>query len=157
MLRAAAVTGRLPTLLRPLAPAPSARPRLPVRPPRTGRPGRGGGPWLAVRLAGLDSDQRDQVLIQVVQAEAAAVLGHSTPTAVPVGRAFKELGFDSLTAVELRNRLAGVAGQHLPATLVFDYPTPKVLAGYLASLLVGSPAVPAASGRRSRRARISRW
>jgi acyl transferase domain-containing protein/NADP-dependent 3-hydroxy acid dehydrogenase YdfG/acyl carrier protein len=140
VLRAAAAGGRLPALLLPLVPSPFG-PTSATRPSAaTGSAGAGAARGLAARLAGLDSEQRDQVLIQVVQAEAAAVLGHPTPNAVPVGRAFKELGFDSLTAVELRNRLGGVAGQRLPATLVFDYPTPKVLAGYLASLLAGSPA-----------------
>ena len=115
--------------------------------------GAGGGgagrSWRGV-WPGWTSAQRDRVLTQVVQAEAAVVLGHPTPEAVPAGRAFKELGIDSLTAVELRNRLAALTGRRLPATLVFDYPTAGALAGYLGSLLApaaeaAAPVVPAAA------------
>src|SRR5262249_6719152 len=111
--------------------------------------GRGGGPArpaaaaaagtgpLRGQLAGLPEAEQDRVLTGLVREHAAAVLGHPGPAAVEPGRAFTELGFDSLAAVELRNRLMTVTGLTLPATLIFDYPTSVALAGYLRAQIVG--------------------
>jgi mycoketide-CoA synthase len=108
------------------------------------RPGSdGNADELARRLAGLDADGQDQVLRELLAATLAAVLGHGNPGAVELDRTFTELGLDSLTGLELRNRLTAATGLRLPATLVFDYPTPAGLAGYLrAELGAGEPAAP---------------
>ncbi|WP_157091136.1 type I polyketide synthase, partial [Nocardiopsis listeri] len=91
----------------------------------------------ADRLLPMSEAERTEFLLELVRSHAAAVLGFSGTGAVQADHPFKEIGFDSLTAVELRNRLNAATGLRLPATLVFDYPTPEALTRYLSVQLVG--------------------
>ncbi|WP_156107398.1 type I polyketide synthase, partial [Streptomyces violaceusniger] len=139
----ATATGTVPALFRGLV-------RTPVR-RAAAAAATADGSSLAERLAGLARPEQDRELLELVCGRVAAVLGYPGPEAVEAGRAFKELGFDSLTAVELRNDLKTVTGLRLPATLVFDYPTPTALAGHLREALLGAeettaPLVPVRTG-----------
>nr|WP_232072742.1 type I polyketide synthase [Phytohabitans flavus] len=102
---------------------------------RTAASGSGGA--LAQKLTGLSEDERHKRLTELVRAEAATVLGFGSADGVAADREFRQLGFDSLTAVELRNRLSAASGLTLPATLTFDYPTPVAVARHLAAELLG--------------------
>jgi mycoketide-CoA synthase len=117
-LRAQARAGMLPALLRSLV-------RLPVR--RSAEQ----ADAFARRLAEASEHERELILLELVRSHVAGVLGHSSPDAIEPDRAFKELGVDSLSAVELRNRLTNVTGLRLPPTLVFEYPTSAAVAAFL--------------------------
>ncbi|WP_234320135.1 SDR family NAD(P)-dependent oxidoreductase [Streptomyces sp. SBT349] len=127
-LRADAVAGGgLPELLGGLVQSGRRRARA-----GDGQAGAGdGGSGLAARLAGLTSQEQEALLLDFVRGHVATVLGHAGIAKVGAEMAFKDSGFDSLTSVELRNRLRGATGLKLPATIVFDYPNPLALARYL--------------------------
>ncbi|WP_201789581.1 type I polyketide synthase, partial [Mycobacterium avium] len=100
---------------------------------------------LLQRLKGLPEDEQQAVLLDLVRSNIATVLGSSSPEAIHPDRAFQELGFDSLTAVEMRNRLKAATGLALSPTLIFDYPNSAALAGYMYRELVGASEQPAAA------------
>ena len=131
-LRAQALAGTLPGLLSGL---------VTVRALRT----QAVGPSPARRLETVPEGEREGLALELVQMQAAAVLGLASPDAVERDLLFKELGIDSLGSVELRNRLARVTGLRLPSTLVFDHPTPAAMAQFLCAGLVAEPSAPTAS------------
>ncbi|HEU5470879.1 MAG TPA: beta-ketoacyl synthase N-terminal-like domain-containing protein, partial [Actinophytocola sp.] len=128
-LRAAVAQRPVPALLRGLVRAPIRRANTHTSPST-----------LATTLAALSEPDQHRHLLQLVITEVAAVLGHSSAQAIDPAKAFKELGFDSLTAVELRNRMSSGTGLRLPATLVFDHPSPTALVEHLRTELIGAGA-----------------
>lgn len=97
-------------------------------------------PSFAKRVGALPASEHDRFLQDLVRSEAAVVLGHDSAAAVDAAYAFKELGFDSVSAVELRNRLTARTGLKIPTTVVFDHPTPLALAAHLRRLALGDHA-----------------
>uniref|UniRef100_UPI00262EA19B type I polyketide synthase n=1 Tax=uncultured Streptomyces sp. TaxID=174707 RepID=UPI00262EA19B len=114
-----------------------AAPAVPTAPSGPAAPAAGGTP-AAARIAGLADKEQRRALVELVRGHVAVVLNHPDPEAVDPRRAFTDLGFDSLTAVELRDALTAALGIALPATLVFDHPTPTALAEHLRDLVRGA-------------------
>ncbi|MFG2608511.1 type I polyketide synthase [Streptomyces sp. NPDC048514] len=129
-LKAGAAAGSVPALLRGLV-------RAPARRAVEAAASADGADSLARRLAGQTESEQRRFLLDTVRSLVAAVLGHASSDSIAADRAFQELGFDSLTSVQLRNRLNTVTGLRLPTTLVFDYPTPTALAEYLRTEALG--------------------
>ncbi|WP_375372097.1 type I polyketide synthase, partial [Micromonospora sp. PPF5-6] len=130
-VRARARGGDLPAVLRALAPA--GLRQAAATAPASASP-------LAGQLAGRAPDDQLSLLVDLVRAHVGAVLGHVDPAGLDVGQDFKSLGFDSMTAVQLRNRLRTATGLRLPATLVFDHPTVRAVATLLRGMLLDLPA-----------------
>ncbi|WP_399922735.1 SDR family NAD(P)-dependent oxidoreductase [Streptomyces kanamyceticus] len=135
-------TGDVAPLLRGLVKAPAKRAAATAA---AAEAGAGGG--LAERLARLSPQECEELLTEEVRRQAAVVLGHDDTETVSAERPFKTLGFDSLTTVELRNRLNAATGLRLPVTLLFDHPTPAAVAAHLKQQLLpeADPAALAAS------------
>ncbi|MFI1198667.1 type I polyketide synthase [Streptomyces sp. NPDC020883] len=95
---------------------------------------------LTERLSGLPEERRQEAALDFVRDQVALVLGHPDTSAVGTDRLLADLGFDSLTSVELRNRLAAATGVRLPASVVFEHPTPAALAEHLCAELLGAAA-----------------
>ncbi|PJI99794.1 acyl transferase domain-containing protein [Streptomyces sp. 2333.5] len=123
-LKARATAGALPSVLADVV-------RTPTGPARAAKSGKVSGAALRTSLSELPEDERRRMLLDVVRENVAAVLGHHQGGAIDDEQPFKDLGLDSLTAVELRNRLASATGLPLPATLLFDLPSPSALAHHL--------------------------
>ncbi|HEY0452309.1 SDR family NAD(P)-dependent oxidoreductase, partial [Actinophytocola sp.] len=122
--RATTLFDAIPALREPVAAAPT-------------RPAEDTG-HLAGRLLAMSGAERERHLLDLVRGEAAAALGHHSGEALAEWRAFREAGFDSVMAVDLRNRIARVTGLTLPATVVFDHPNPVALARFLDRELGGA-------------------
>ncbi|CAI7974065.1 SDR family NAD(P)-dependent oxidoreductase [Frankia sp. Hr75.2] len=115
---------------------------------RVGRPDAVAVEPLAERLARLSREDRGSILLDLVRSSSASILGYSEKDAIDPDQAFQEMGFDSLAAVELRNRITEASGIPVPATLVFDHPTPAAVATYIESRIL--PADKSSSAQRTR-------
>ncbi|MFJ7907013.1 type I polyketide synthase, partial [Kitasatospora sp. NPDC096204] len=140
VLQARSASGTLTEILRGLVRATPRPPRAQAAPTAAAAT----GPSLRDRLAAAPTEEREPLLLELVREHAAAVLGHGSPDRVEAKRGLLDLGFDSLTAVEFRNRVNKVTGLRLATTVVFDHPTPLAVARHLLAEL--APAEPAGAG-----------
>ncbi|MEV7020447.1 SDR family NAD(P)-dependent oxidoreductase, partial [Streptomyces sp. NPDC093991] len=132
VLRGAAAGTTVPPLLRGIVRTAARRAAGPTS-------GADASSGLTRRLAGMAQAERDRFLLDLVRTHVAAVLGHADPQTLDAARPFKDLGFDSLTAVELRNRINAATGLRLPAALTFDHPNPAAVARLIAAELGDAP------------------
>ncbi|WP_228083590.1 type I polyketide synthase [Streptomyces profundus] len=130
-LRARASSAPVPALFRGLV-------RAPVRGAALAQGSRAAGGGLRESLAGRPEREQIRVIVDFLRGQMAGVLGHGSPDAIDAASSFRELGFDSLSSVELRNALNKASGMRLPSTLLFDYPTPAVLARHIQTELAGA-------------------
>jgi acyl transferase domain-containing protein/acyl carrier protein len=137
VLNAQARTGTLPAVLRGVVRAPVSR----AQPPGS----------LSRKLAELPEEEREAAVLDLVRGHAAAAIGHADASEIEPSKAFRDLGFDSLAAVDLRNRLAAATGLRLAPTLVFDHPSAEALAKFLYAEAVGEARAPEAKPRRAAR------
>ncbi|WP_225821465.1 type I polyketide synthase [Streptomyces naphthomycinicus] len=139
-------------LLGDLLPAPAPRTERTGEPPARGdAPApQAPGAWRE-RLAAVPEPEREAVLAELIRAEIAAVLGFPDAASLPADRAFTDLGFDSLTAVQVRNRLSAFTRVRLAPTVVLDHPTPARLAAHVHAALLAAGAVPHDAGRQETR------
>ena len=133
-LRAQAETGLIAPLFRGLIAAP-------VRRAESAEGAVPGASLLRRRLAGASDAEQNAMILDLLLAQIAALLGHDSASAIDAKREFRQLGFDSLTAIELRNRLSAAIGLRLPAGLIFDYPTPVVLADHIRQVIARDGAI----------------
>jgi polyketide synthase 12 len=144
-LRSRAADGSLPPLLGELTTVHRAQATAAGHPPRKATAGSGApgvAESLVERLSALTEARRSTELVRLVYEHVAAVLGRSSVDAVEPHSSFRALGCDSLTSVELRNRLSAATGLRLPATLVYAHPTPAAVAEYLLARLVEEGLLP---------------
>ncbi|MDT3399644.1 type I polyketide synthase, partial [Streptomyces sp. B1866] len=134
-LRDLAAAGTVPAVLRGLV-------RAPLRRAADAPTGADDAPSWVRRMADLPADQRPLAILGLVRGQMATVLGHGDPEGLDADRAFRDLGFDSLTALELRNRLNALTGLRLPATAVFDHPSATALTARLTREVTGGTTAP---------------
>jgi acyl transferase domain-containing protein/NADP-dependent 3-hydroxy acid dehydrogenase YdfG/acyl carrier protein len=125
VLRGQAKAGMLPPALRGLV-------RVPIRQASDA------GGSLTRKLTAAPESEWDAIVVELVREHVAGVLGHAASGAIDPQHTFKDLGFDSLAAVEFKNRLNQATGLKLPATLIFDYPTPNAVAQYIRAKTAGA-------------------
>ncbi|WP_285498564.1 acyl carrier protein, partial [Streptomyces hygroscopicus] len=137
-LRERAAQDDLPAILRGLVRTPVRKQVATATPAAAGAVGQDADSRWGARLAGLAGERRKAALRELVNAAVADVLGHASTDTIEASRPFQDMGFDSLMALELKERIQDKTATRMPATLIFDYPTPQALADYLLLEVLGA-------------------